>query len=337
MKRDVKRFKRISECNDPDRLQLLFDTFVDDGALKVLSRHWQKLNHRLFDDSLESDLSKAYAFGKAQTKDRMILFWGTELGLKHWESYCDKQRITNTFGYKNKKYGMTEEEFSKYNKSRATTLENMIARYGEESGTKKYDEYCEIQKYAGCSLEYFVDRYGDKGQSIYEGINKQKSHTYEVYLERYGDPTLAYEKLTQFYDSTSSSFVSKSSVKFCDHLYEALSNYAYDCRFYSKDKKEFGILDTASKKYYMFDFVVIDIDLIIEYNGDYYHANPKKYKSTDVVFGGYTAQHIWDRDKEKQLSAKKRGFSIINVWESEYLNDPIGKINELIANINNHK
>ena len=95
--------------------------------------------------------------------------FGEEEGLKKWNHYCELQSKSNKFEYKKEKYGWTEEDFNNFNKTRAITLENQIAKYGEEEGTKRFNDYCEKQVYAGNKLEYFIEKLGEiEGRKKYE-------------------------------------------------------------------------------------------------------------------------------------------------------------------------
>lgn len=78
----------------------------------------------------------------ARTLENFVAKYGEEEGKKRWDSYVNKCSVTNTFEYKQEKYGWTKEQFDEYNKSRAVTLALMIKRYGEEEGRMRYDEYC---------------------------------------------------------------------------------------------------------------------------------------------------------------------------------------------------
>ena len=121
------------------------------------------------------------------TKEHWILMFGEE-GLKKWNHYCELQSKTNTFEYKKEKYGWTKEDFDAYNKTRAITLKNQIAKYGEEEGTKRFNEYCELQKYVGCKLEYFIEKYGEvEGKKKYEEVNAKKSLTVDTFINKYGE------------------------------------------------------------------------------------------------------------------------------------------------------
>ena len=134
-----------------------------------------------------------------------------------FDLYRNKQAETITFEYKKDKYGWTEEDFSKYNKSRSVTLENMIKRHGEIDGKAKFDEYCEKQAVNGNTLEYFVSKYGKKdGNKQYEKVCANKSHTYDNYVRLYGEEN-AEEKLTKFHKGCNG-FYSIISQQFFEEL-----------------------------------------------------------------------------------------------------------------------
>ncbi len=62
---------------------------------------------------------------------------------------------------------------------------------------------------------------------------------------------------------------------------------------------------------------------LIEVQGDYWHANPKKYSADKLVewsMGTMTAQQVWDRDRFKAELAMQNGFELLVVWESDWKN-----------------
>lgn len=63
-----------------------------------------------------------------------------------------------------------------------------------------------------------------------------------------------------------------------------------------------------------YDFIVGD-HILLEINGDYWHANPKLYKASDILREGVTAQDIWNRDKKFRDCIEGSKFSIIYLWE----------------------
>lgn len=69
-----------------------------------------------------------------------------------------------------------------------------------------------------------------------------------------------------------------------------------------------------------FDYRIKDTKILIEINGDFWHANPKKYNDGDLLNfpGGKTvAKDIWNKDKKKKELAKKHGYHVITIWEDE--------------------
>lgn len=73
---------------------------------------------------------------------------------------------------------------------------------------------------------------------------------------------------------------------------------------------------------FIYDFYIPEFNLIIEYNGDYWHFNPDKYKSTDSRTerdGSITtAADIWKRDKIKRKLAIANNYHYLVVWEGQH-------------------
>jgi len=68
-------------------------------------------------------------------------------------------------------------------------------------------------------------------------------------------------------------------------------------------------------KYY-FDIRIGKI--LLEINGDFWHCNPKMYKSTQIIkFPGQKrilAMNVWKKDLKKRLEANKKGFKVVYLW-----------------------
>lgn len=272
-------------------------------------------------------MSKEWLQNKAVTLNNMIRKYGKEEGTYRFEIYRQKQAYTNTFEYKHKKYGWSIEQFNEYNKSRAITLENLISKYGIEYGTKKFDSYCERQRYAGCKLEYFIEKYGIvEGTEKYQLINFQKGHSYQSYLNKYEDPKIATDKFNE-YQRTRNRPYSSIATELFDQLYNKL-NTTYSRIFYINNMQEWYVKDSVMNCTFFIDFFVKDIKKGIEFNGDYWHANPSKY--TPEIIINYpnniskTAKEIWDVDNYKLTALKKHPDveDILIVWENDYRTNP---------------
>ncbi len=76
-------------------------------------------------------------------------------------------------------------------------------------------------------------------------------------------------------------------------------------------------LKSSKNSVYFFDICIGNI--LIEINGDFWHANPNKYKKGDIlkfpkkeVF----SDDIWLKDKIKKKDANKNGYNVVYLWES---------------------
>ena len=79
--------------------------------------------------------------------------------------------------------------------------------------------------------------------------------------------------------------------------------------------------------------IQIDKNIIIEFYGDYWHANPKTFKANDIVHHKLTAKQIWNRNKKRLNILKNNGFIIFIIWQNEYENDKQKTIQSLIKKL----
>lgn len=248
----------------------------------------------------------------------LILY--SKKGYDLYEEYRRKQAETNSFEYKAKKFGMTREQFDEYNKNRAVTLENMIARHGEEAGREKYEAYCKRQSYAGCTLEYFIEKYGEvEGRKVYKEVGQRKAITVENFMKAGLTEEEATEKLRLIV--TTGKNTSLIADEFNDMLYARLNAEDQGHCYFDKNNKEFGVYDKVNKRYYLYDFTITSKKIIIEFNGNLYHADPNIYAADDLVplrGGAKRAIDIWKFDLDKKKAAEARGFSVIYVWENDF-------------------
>ena len=238
------------------------------------------------------------------TKEKSIKKHGEEQGLKIWTEYCKRQAETNTFEYKSKKYGMTKKEFDDFNKSRAVTLENLIKKWGEETGTKKWNIYIERQKQTK-SLEYMIKKFGiEKTQEI----NAKKCFKFKGYSE--------------------------SSQIFFNKIDKIISRYY--TTYYASKNEEYGIQTSIGFK--KLDYYIKELNICVEFNGDIWHANPKLYKNEECIHPfnkTLTCAEIQNYDKLRyEILKSEYNIDTLVIWEADLktLN-----VNEFINNILNKK
>jgi G:T-mismatch repair DNA endonuclease (very short patch repair protein) len=84
----------------------------------------------------------------------------------------------------------------------------------------------------------------------------------------------------------------------------------------------FKVTHSLKIKSKIYDIYIPKLNLVIEYNGDYWHCNPKKYNGDYYhQVKGKTAKEIWDYDKNKIDLIKLYGYYLEVIWESELKND----------------
>ena len=82
-----------------------------------------------------------------------------------------------------------------------------------------------------------------------------------------------------------------------------------------------------------YDFKLKDFNTLIEVQGDFWHANPKKYLSTDILnfpSGKTLANDIWAKDTYKKELAEQYGYKRVYIWENELVGMTQPEIMKLI-------
>lgn len=272
-----------------------FENYKDKNKSRIFNRICDITNYAF---NIPSDISEKWKKQNYSiTLENLIIKHGKEEGEKMWKNYCIKQSLTNTFSYKKEKYGWDEEKFKEYNKSRSVTLDNLINKYGEEDGIKKWDNYCEKQRYS-CSLEYFKEKYGELGEekfnkfsnnrSIFWGYSKMSEELFELIIKKIN------------------------------------KNWTY---YYS--------INEYKIKSYLLDFYIKEKDICIEFNGDIWHANPLIFKDNDnpnPFNKDLTSKDIWEKDEKRINEIKKYIKNVFIIWENDLKKRGIDVISDEIIN-----
>ena len=122
----------------------------------------------------------------------------------------------------------------------------------------------------------------------------------------------------------------------CNKLTHSISHKEEE--LYSIIKEQYyGIIKRNNRKIIPpqeLDFYLPDINLAIEFNGTYWHADKRFYKADDMLVHG-SAQYIWSRDENKQIECHKRGIKLISITEYDYDTNRENIIKTLIKEIKN--
>ena len=324
-----KSYKTIKKVNNVEYTlkvceKCLLEKFPD---IKNLSRIFNVMCEATkFAFEIPDDIYNEKRSNYAMTKEKMINKYGEEKGLKKWNDYCKQQAETNTFEYKQKKYGWTEQQFKEYNKSRAVTLNNLIKKHGNEEGTKIWNNYIEQQKYTK-SWEYMVEKFGiEKARQI----NKSKSLTFENFIKKYGEEKGKIEWLN-YINNCKFGYSEISQILF-RNLDKYLSN-KYTTYFATKNN-EYAICNCGSA--YHLDYYIKELNICIEFNGGCFHGDPRLYNDNEFCnpFNkNLTAKEIRDKDRERyEYLYKNYKIKTYIIWELDYNPDTFDYI-DYIKNI----
>lgn len=64
--------------------------------------------------------------------------------------------------------------------------------------------------------------------------------------------------------------------------------------------------------------IILKPNVLLEVYGDYWHANPEIYASTDIMKRGLLAQDIWDSDLIRQQYLEEMGYIVKIIWEKDW-------------------
>lgn len=229
-------------------------------------------------------------------------------GLQNLVKYTREERLMRTpFAVEywvNK--GMTQDEAEAHIRQQSSTisLPTLINKYGEDEGTRRYTEMCEYRQ-QHYTLDGFIQKHGEKvGLELWSRKFKHRSGS---------------AKADEFF----SSLITEIKDVVDSDIFTA-----------TNENGEFSILHTNNQQCYFYDFVIPDLNLCVEYNGDYWHCNPTMYKPTHIhPERNITAAEIWHTDLIKeQYMTDKCGFTTITVWESDDVTNAINNIKGIILN-----
>lgn len=213
---------------------------------------------------------------------------------------------------------------------------------------KKYgvDNISKVEKIKKLKKETSIKNYGvdniwkhpDYSKWIEESFISKYNLTKNEYLSMIGKINWNKKTEKEKIDYLNNSFFSVDSIKkvggySISNLENRISkvlnylNLNYEKQF---------VIKTSKRTWKIYDFLLKDYNIIIEVNGDYWHANPHIYTFNDNInypWGKIKAKDVWNRDKKKKKIAENKGYKVIYIWESEM--KKIKSNNKLVEIINN--
>jgi hypothetical protein len=199
------------------------------------------------------------------------------------EKYRDSYNTTLEYYIKR---GMTEEEANVALSNRQSTFskEKCISELGEKLGREKWQN----------RQEKWQNTLGLKTDEEKKEINLKKMFNKS-----------GYSKISQklFWDIYN--LFQNNNVKF-EELNAEIVKY-----------------DKTNSRCYKYDYVDCTIKKVIEFNGDFWHCNPNKYKQDYLhMIMNKTAKEIWEKDEIKKNLMINDGYEVLVIWEGDYRKSP---------------
>lgn len=282
-------------------------SFCNNEALPYFIINHENLTYQIL-------YEKGYQCNTLECKKQISLdILGIEYDKKKYE------KIGSRSDYLSILYGISIEDSKKmkYDENKTDffncSLESFSKKYGESEGRIRYNKRIEgiknkKYKYTNnlikCNLQGFIEKYGEKiGKIKYkERCSKVAyTNTLDYYINRFGKE----EGESRYKHKNSKHKVSKKS-KLIGHLLNELTiNYITE--------------ENIGRK--SVDYYLPDYNIVIEYYGDYWHCNPKKYESTFLHPQiNLTSEEIWLKDKNRLNIIMENTNSVIVVWEDSNIN-----------------
>jgi hypothetical protein len=277
-----------------------------------------------------------------RNKDWYIKIYGEIDGLNFFNKKNENisKNTGNTLNRFVKKYG--EElgliKWGSYKESCKRNLQFFIKKYGEELGPSMFQKFKEKSTINGYTLDFCVKKYGEElGKKKYEDYLVKIKPNKENFIKKYGEELgiLSYyeflEKIT-----VRRGKASKKSLNIFLPLYDWLLSFVDKNEIYFgyKNNKEYFINNEGS--FYLYDFTIRNKNIIIEYNGSKFHANPsltetdlKKWKNP-YSNEDYTTNI--KRFNNKIKVAENNGFKVLVLWDNCSDENNIEKCKNFILN-----
>jgi hypothetical protein len=179
-----------------------------------------------------------------------------------------------------------------YKKFSKDEINNLILKTKKTYYSKSKKERNIINKTRGRTKEELIKTFGENG---FLEISKKRGETRRNNFFR------RYSKISEnFFNDLQQKF--KNQLFFADNekwiRYNKNKGFYVDCLYENK---------------------------IIEFNGNFYHANPELYESNSIIKMSkekiLTAKEIWKKDEFKLNKLNNLGYEVLVIWEKEIIED----------------
>ena len=204
-----------------------------------------------------------------------------------------------------------------------------ILKVLNENGLVRKRDRCSKLKIDKINNNYVIIRTCPKCRNLIETKSKDKTIACRNHLNKISKSSLCKPCSLELQIGEGNPFYGKKHSK--ESLIKMTKTLTKSPRkFGSSSKPEMVIynilkeLNYSVKKSYRIDRYICDIfieklNLVIEYNGDYWHCNPKKYNENYIhPHKKKIASKIWEEDSIRIDNMRNMGYTLVVIWESEF-------------------
>jgi very-short-patch-repair endonuclease len=217
-----------------------------------------------------------------------------KLSMTHW---LNEWRNSN--GNRNN-LKIAYEKLSKNEESRNKRINSIRQYWTKASSRSKHSKL----------MKDVVRSMPDKFQQCFSSniTDRMKMSNYERWVEDFGED-VAKEKMRIW--KTKNIIPSKSKMTSIEKL----------CEKYLRLLKIEYVPQYDKIGKYWCDFYLPEYNLILEIDGDYWHANPEKYSEDDLIgTKKMKAKDIWEYDEKKTKDIVDAGYKILRIYGSKLKN-----------------
>ena len=196
-----------------------------------------------------------------------------------------------------------------------------IKRGLSENDRKNFNENVAKNRSYNTQLEYYINKGMSEEEAHKALYNRQATFSLYKCIQKYGD-----KKGLEIFNERQKIWNKKlqKSFKSGKYVQSPIAN-----KLFKEIKIKLNINNSIEEKYifndklhkgYLFDFCLNN--KLIEFNGDYCHANPIFYGPKSFIKAkNKKAEEIWEYDKIKIQTANDQGYKVLIIWEYDYNNN----------------
>jgi G:T-mismatch repair DNA endonuclease (very short patch repair protein) len=233
-----------------------------------------------------------------------------EIKSKKKSTFIKNYGVDNIFKYEEFKNNLNEILLNKYGKKRLSNsilLSKILNNRSDEEKKKHIDKISNTKLNFSENKKFLIQEkrrstINNRSDEQKKNVSDRMSMAQKLIWNNFSDEQIAI-RLKKLHNNKNS--ISKLEIRVRNILNELNISF----------KPQFSIGRNT------YDIKLNDVNLIIEVNGDFWHANPIKYKENDILnFPNnllVSAKSLWEKDRKKTEKALKHGFKVITLWEKD--------------------